>query len=246
MERIKNYKAAVAGPEETHENLSDGINSIADLLAPTLGPVGGHVVHERDGTRGPELLNDAATAVRRILSLGDPRVDVGAMLMRHIVWRVAGQVGDGGTATALLTREIYRQALKMLTAGIGYRELEIGLQAATAAVRQELSDMASPVETEDDLALVALTVVKDHSLAATIGELSYLLGRTRASQLRSLWPPIWRASTIRAPTTRPKLPVSISTQTQSGNGQSTAIPQLPWSMTRSPMRPRRLRSSRRL
>jgi chaperonin GroEL len=176
LERIKNYKAAVAGPEETHENLSDGINSIADLLAPTLGPVGGHVVHERDGTRGPELLNDAATAVRRILSLGDPRVDVGAMLMRHIVWRVAGQVGDGGTATALLTREIYRQALKMLTAGIGYRELEIGLQAATAAVRQELSEMASPVETEDDLALVALTVVKDRSLAATIGELSYLLG----------------------------------------------------------------------
>lgn len=176
MERIKNYRAAVAGPEETHESLSDGINRIADLLAPTLGPVGGHVVHERDGTRGPELLDDAATAVRRILSLGDPKVDVGAMLMRHIVWRIAGKVGDGGTATALLTREIYRQALKMMTAGIGYRELEIGLQAATRAICEELSELATPVETEDDLAVVALTVVKDHDLAATIGELSYLLG----------------------------------------------------------------------
>ena len=176
MEQIKHYRAAVAGPEETHENLSSGINAIADLLAPTLGPIGGHVVNERDGTRGPELLDDAATAVRRILSLGDPRVDVGAMLMRHIVWRIAGQVGDGGTTTALLTREIYRQALKMLTAGIGYRELEIGLKAATEAVRQSLLEMAYPVETEDDLALVALTVVKDRNLAATIGELSFLLG----------------------------------------------------------------------
>ncbi len=176
MEQIKNYRAAVAGPEETHENLSSGINSIADLLAPTFGPVGGHVVNERDGTRGPELLDDAATAVRRILSLGDPRIDVGAMLMRHIVWRIAGQVGDGGTATALLTREIYRQALKMLTAGISFRELEIGLKAAAAAVAQSLKEMAYPVETEDDLALVALTVVKDRDLAATIGELSYLLG----------------------------------------------------------------------
>lgn len=176
MERIKNYKAAVAGPEETHQNLSSGINAIADLLAPTLGPVGGHVVHERDGTRGPEFLDDAATTVRRILSLGDPRVDVGAMLMRHIVWRIAGQVGDGGTATAILTREIYRQTLKMLTAGIGYRELEIGLQAATNTLRQKLRDMASPVETEDDLAVVAHTVIKDRDLAATIGELSYLLG----------------------------------------------------------------------
>ena len=176
MEQIKHYRAAVAGTEETHENLSSGINAIADLLAPTLGPVGGRVVNERDGTRGPEFLDDAATAVRRILSLGDPRVDIGAMLMRHIVWRVAGQVGDGGAATALLTREIYRQALKMLTAGIGYRELEIGLQAATAVVRQSLKEMAYPVETEDDLALVALTVVKDRNLAATIGELSFLLG----------------------------------------------------------------------
>ena len=176
MEQIKNYKAAVAGPEETHENLSSGINAIADLLAPTLGPIGGHVVNERDGTRGPELLDDAATAVRRILSLGDPRIDVGAMLMRHIVWRIAGQVGDGGTTTALLTREIYRQALKMLTAGISFRELEIGLKAAAAAVAQSLKEMAYPVETEDDLALVALTVVKDRDLAATIGELSYLLG----------------------------------------------------------------------
>ena len=176
MEQIKHYRAAVAGPEETHENLSSGINAIADLLASTLGPVGGRVVNQRDGTRGPEFLDDAATAVRRILSLGDPRVDIGAMLMRHIVWRVAGQVGDGGAATALLTREIYRQALKMLTAGIGYRELEIGLQAATAVVSQSLKEMAYPVETEDDLALVALTVVKDRNLAATIGELSFLLG----------------------------------------------------------------------
>ena len=176
MERIKNYRAAVAGPEETHENLTFGINTIADMLAPTLGPIGGHVVNERDGTRGPEFLDDAATAVRRILSIGDPRIDVGAMLMRHIVWRIAGQVGDGGTTTALLTREIYRQALKMLTAGIGYRELEIGLRAATEAVRQRLQESAIPVQTEDDLALVALTVVKDRQLAATIGELSYLLG----------------------------------------------------------------------
>ena len=176
MEQIKHHKAAVAGPEETHENLSNGINAIADLLAPTLGPVGGHVINERDGTRGPELLDDAATAVRRILSLGDPLIDVGAMLMRHIIWRIAGQVGDGGTATALLTREIYRQTLKMMTAGIGYRELEIGLRAATAAVRAHLEKIAILVETENDLAVVALTVVKDRDLAATIGELSFLLG----------------------------------------------------------------------
>lgn len=173
---MKYHRAAVAGPQETHEHLVSGINAIADILAPTLGPIGGHVVHDRDGSRGPELLDDAATAVRRILSLGDPRVDVGAMLMRHIVWRVAGQVGDGGAATAVLSREIYGRALKMITAGIGYRDIELGLRAATEAVKRGLQNISTPVQTEEELAIVALTVVKDRKLAATIGELSYLLG----------------------------------------------------------------------
>lgn len=174
--RLKYYRAAVAGSEETHAHLSSGINAITDMLAPTIGPIGGHVVHDRDGSRGPELLDDAATAVRRILSLGDPRVDVGAMLMRHVVWRTAGQVGDGGATTAILCREIHRQALKMLAAGISFRDVETGLRAGAEAAKQALREIALPVETEDQLALVALTVVKDRDLAATIGELSYLLG----------------------------------------------------------------------
>jgi chaperonin GroEL (HSP60 family) len=81
-------KPKVVEQPNTTKHLTKGINALADLLAPTLGPIGGLVANQRDFQGRPELLDDSATAVRRILNLGDPRADVGAMLMRSMVWRV--------------------------------------------------------------------------------------------------------------------------------------------------------------
>ncbi len=105
MAKISRSRAAVAGPAETHEHLTQGINLIADLLAPTLGPIAGHIASQRD-TRGPELLDDSGTVVRRILGFGDPRIDIGAMLMRSLVWQTGQRVGDGGATCAILARAI--------------------------------------------------------------------------------------------------------------------------------------------
>ncbi len=152
-----------------------GINLIADLLAPTLGPISGHIASQRD-TRGPELLDDSGTVVRRILSFGDPRVDVGAMLMRSLVWHTAERVGDGGATCAVLARAIYMDALRMIAGGINFRDLEQGIKAALEAVCANLAENAMPVVSEDELSEVAYTVVRNRSLAGMLGEMSHLLG----------------------------------------------------------------------
>lgn len=175
MPRIYRRRAAVAGPAETHKHLSKGLNLIADLLAPTLGPIAGHIANQRD-TRGPELLDDSATAVRRILEFGDPRVDVGAMLMRSLVWNTAQRVGDGGATCAVLTRAIYMDAQRMLSGGINFRDLERGIKAGLEAVCASLTANAHQVASEDELSEVAYTVVRDRPLAGMLGEMSFLLG----------------------------------------------------------------------
>lgn len=53
-----------------------GINLIADLLAPTLGPNGGTVASGPTAGNRVELLDDASTIVRRIISLGHPRKEI--------------------------------------------------------------------------------------------------------------------------------------------------------------------------
>lgn len=169
-------KPKVIGQPTSAQHLSMGMNALADLLAPTLGPIGGVVANQRDFKRSAELLDDSATAVRRILNLGDPRADVGAMLMRSMVWRVVQRAGDGGATAAILSRALYQHALRVMAAGANAMQVAKGVNLAVDAAVQSLKEQARPVNHENDLAHVALTVIRDHELAAVLGEMSYLLG----------------------------------------------------------------------
>lgn len=175
LAKIYRRRAAIAGPAETHQHLTLGINLIADLLARTLGPISGHIASQRD-TRGPELLDDSGTVVRRILSFGDPRIDIGAMLMRSLVWNTAQRVGDGGATCAVLARAIYVDALRMIAGGVNFRDLERGIRAGMGAVCANLTANAMPVVSEDELSAVAYAVVRDRALAGMLGEMSHLMG----------------------------------------------------------------------
>ncbi|MCC6455051.1 MAG: hypothetical protein IT328_08925 [Caldilineaceae bacterium] len=169
-------KPKVVEQPNTTKHLTKGINALADLLAPTLGPVGGVVANQRDFQRRPELLDDSATAVRRILNLGDPRADVGAMMMRSMVWRVVQRAGDGGATAAVLTRAIYHEAVRMIAGGANAMRLAKGVNLGVEAAVKSLQAQARSVKHENDLANVALTVIRDPGLASVLGEMSYLLG----------------------------------------------------------------------
>ncbi len=160
----------------THRDILIGINIIADLLAPTLGPNGGAVASGPTAGNRVEMLDDASTVVRRIISLGNPRTDIGAMVMRSLIWRVGQRVGDGGATAALIARSVYAEGMRLSTAGFNTvrmaRGIEQGVKVAIATLRQH----AHPIAGETDLAAVARTITKDEALSALIGEMSYLLG----------------------------------------------------------------------
>jgi hypothetical protein len=62
--------AHVVGQPDAHRHFLTGINAVADLLAPTLGPLGGRVAGSSTSTKKYEVWDDAGTALRRLLSLG--------------------------------------------------------------------------------------------------------------------------------------------------------------------------------
>ena len=160
----------------TTNHLAAGINVIADLLAATLGPVSGPVANERDHQRKPEWLDDSSTVVRRILNMADPDMDVGAMTMRSLVWRVVQRAGDGGATAAVLARAIYEESTRLVAAGISSVMLAKGIEAGVEAAAKSLEKMSRPVTTEDELAHVARTIIGDPELSAVLGEMSYILG----------------------------------------------------------------------
>ncbi|MEM7130447.1 MAG: TCP-1/cpn60 chaperonin family protein [Chloroflexota bacterium] len=166
----------VVGQPTTSQHFKTGINQIADLLAPTLGPTGGHVASQRDSGMKVELLDDAATIVRRILSIGQPQDDIGAMVMRNLIWRVSQRAGDGGATAAVLAREFFNQGMKLVAAGVNSVRLERGVEQGIKIAIQALKDQAHSVHTEDELSAVAKTITKEGDLSLVLGEMSYLLG----------------------------------------------------------------------
>lgn len=170
------YVPKVVEQPESQQQIGYGINAIADLLAPTLGPIGGHVASGPDAGRRVELIDDAATIVRRIISLGDAQKDVGAMVMRSLVWRVGQRAGDGGATAAVLARAIYCDGLRMAAAGLNSARLTRGIEQGVRIALDALRQQATPIAGEDDLAALARTITKDDQLSAVLGEMSYLLG----------------------------------------------------------------------
>jgi chaperonin GroEL len=175
MFKVK-YRPKVVGQPTSQQQIATGINAIADVLAPTLGPIGGHVASGPDAGSRVELIDDAATIVRRIISLGDAQKDVGAMVMRNLVWRVGQRAGDGGATAAVLARAIFCDGVRMTTAGVNSARLVRGIEKGVKVALDALHAQAHPVTSEDELAALARTITKDDALSAVLGEMTYLLG----------------------------------------------------------------------
>lgn len=158
---------------------------LADMLALTLGPTGGPVMSFDATRRKVEVIGDAATTLRRVLGLGSPDLDVGAMLLRSTVWRLEQQIGDGGATAAVLLRTLVEEGMRQITAGANAMRLNDGLRRGAATALAALRAQSRPVMGERSLAAVARTVLQDDELAAVLGEMSYLLGADGHLQIES-------------------------------------------------------------
>ncbi len=175
----------VATQVQARRHLQLGIARMTDALAPTLGPAGTPVVVEGNTRNKYDLIDDAATVARRILSLGDPRLDIGAMIVRNVVWRVSQRAGDGGATAAVLLNAILQGGQRQITAGANamqlVRGIRLGMEVATAALLAQ----ARPCGDETQLAAAARTVTRDDDLSAMLGEMSYLLGPDAPVQIET-------------------------------------------------------------
>jgi len=162
--------------EKGRAGMLRGFKSIARLLSITLGPIGGNIANAREPRGEPELLTDAATIARRIIQLPDRAEDAGAMLMRHMVWRVREEVGDGSATTAVLAQAIAREVEHMVAAGANPMSVRRGIERATEAAVKALDAMSVPLEGEERIAAVATAATGNAEIGKILGEMYDVLG----------------------------------------------------------------------
>ena len=174
--RLSQRPSVVFNPD-----LLDGINVITNMVRPTLGPLPRHVAMERmSRDKAPELLDDAATLARRVVQLPNPTTDVGAMMLRHALWRMNETTGDGAAMTAVLVQALVREGLKAIAAGanpaILRQGIDAGIERACVALHAQAQTVPGGKRGADLMKGMAYALCSDEELAERLAEVVQFVG----------------------------------------------------------------------
>lgn len=162
---------------DARANIKRGFDTMATTLRVTLGPVARTVVMESLSTaRPPEVLADAATIARRIIGIPNHWEDMGAMMIRHMVWQVRENVGDGAATTAVLAQALLDEATRVVASGTNAMMVRRGVEAGLAECVKVLEDLAIPMETEEQIEALAVAAAGHDKIGAYIAEILDILG----------------------------------------------------------------------
>ena len=118
--------------DEARRSILRGVEQLANAVKVTLGPKGRNVV--LDKKFGAPLITKDGVTVAKEIELEDPYEDMGAQMVREVASKTSDVAGDGTTTATILAEAIYREGLKIITAGANPMALKRGIDTAVRAI----------------------------------------------------------------------------------------------------------------
>lgn len=156
---LSSFSRSISNPKElkfgapARQLLLEGVEKLADAVVATLGPKGRNAMIEQP--YGPPKVTKDGVTVAKSIEFKDKWHNMGAKLVLSVAQKTNDVAGDGTTTATLLTREIYREALKALSAGLDPNEVRKGITIAVNTVVKELEKLTKKVTTHDEISQVA-------------------------------------------------------------------------------------------
>jgi chaperonin GroEL len=161
--------------DDTRRSLEAGVNRLADTVRVTLGPRGRNVV--LDKKFGPPVITNDGVTIAREVELTDPYENLGAQLAKNVATKTNDVAGDGTTTATVLAQALVREGLRNVAAGAAPAALKRGIDTAVEAVTKRLTDMATEIETPEEIARVATVSGQDPEIGRLIGEAMSKVGK---------------------------------------------------------------------
>src|SRR6187401_2577920 len=165
----------IAFDEQARRSLERGMNQLADAVRVTLGPKGRNVVLEKKWG-APTITNDGVSIAKEI-ELEDPQEKIGAELVKEVAKKTDDVAGDGTTTATVLAQAMVKEGLRNVAAGANPMGLKRGIEAAVAAVSEQLSNMAIDIETKEQIAATASISAADTTVGEIIAEAMDKVGK---------------------------------------------------------------------
>lgn len=158
--------------------VKEGADKLVDAVKTTMGPFGTNALIEK----GLRITNDGMKIAQEI-TLDDEIHDLGARKVKDAMSKSNDTVGDGSTTIATLVQAILKESSRLLGTDktIGGKMTTADFLRKIKAERDEiiskLNDLATPIETEEQLIKSAIVSVEDDTLGKLIGSTQFKLGK---------------------------------------------------------------------
>ena len=161
--------------DDARHRLEHGVNALADTVKVTLGPRGRNVVLDKK-FGAPTITNDGVTIAKEI-ELANPYSNLGAQLLKEVATKTNDVAGDGTTTATVLAQAMVAEGLRNITAGANPMALKRGMDAAVAAVNDELLKKATQVKKREEIAHVATISGQDPAIGQLVADAMEKVGR---------------------------------------------------------------------
>ena len=156
--------------EDARRAMLDGVNAVANTVKVTLGPKGRNVILGLEHS-APIVTKDGVT-VAKSLSYGCPFKNMGAAMVKEVASKADDVAGDGTTTATVLAQAIYREGVKLVSAGNNPMGIKRGILLSLEHIQDRLDCMAIPCDsTNGDIESVAeISANGDTELAKVIAK----------------------------------------------------------------------------
>jgi len=162
--------------QEGRSAILRGINTLADAVKATLGPKGRNVILEK--SFGSPLITKDGVTVAKEIELEDKFENMGAQMVKEVASKTSDIAGDGTTTATVLAQAIYREGVKLVTAGNNPMEIKRGIDKAVGVVVDELKKMSKKTETQKEIAQVGtISANNDETIGNIIAEAMDKVGK---------------------------------------------------------------------
>ncbi len=161
--------------ESARQSLKEGVDALANAVKTTLGPKGRNVAIDKK-FGAPTVTHDGVTVAKEI-ELENPFANMGAQLLKEAATKTNDAAGDGTTTATVLAQAIVHEGLRNIAAGANAMLLKQGLDKGAALVVDHVLNLATPVETRQEISQVAAISAADQEIGDLIAEVMEKVGK---------------------------------------------------------------------
>ncbi|MBI2755607.1 MAG: chaperonin GroEL [Chloroflexi bacterium] len=160
---------------DARRQLKLGIDALANAVKVTLGPRGRNVAIDKKWG-APTVTHDGVTVAKEI-ELENHFQNMGAQMLKQAATKTNDVAGDGTTTSTVLAQAIVTEGLRNLAAGANPMLMKRGIDAATAAVAEEIKRIATPVNGQQDIEHIATVSGGDEEIGQLLAQAMEKVGK---------------------------------------------------------------------